>query len=422
MYYRLSALLFLTYAIPGAWIPLFSLRLERELGFTPFQTACAWSSWAIGAIVASLIAGQFADRWLSLERCIAASSAVVGVLLFCLAQATDPLAVWLTAIVVCLFMLPTFTLSVTYALTHLEHPESQFGRVRLWGTIGWVMPAMLLYLWYSQPAWLGPLLDALGRAYSSYADSQRLAGSLSFCLSAYALTLPHTPPLRRGKSWLAPAAALPLLRQRPFAVFALCFFLLQLSVPFSVQQTSLLLAAHGVPQQWLPPLLTIAQWSEMFLLFLLPIISTHLGMRNTLLLGIVAWLTALSIFSIGRPTWLVVGSLALNGFMISCYIVRGQVFIARQAGPDIRSSAQGLVTMLGGIGALLGTILVGWVRELVHKDFTLSFATGAAITFLTALIFFAGFHGAEEPTAKVQTLRWWFWRRQPEVVEAVEGE
>lgn len=396
MYARLSALLFLVYAIPGAWIPLFSLRLERELGFSPAQTAAAYASWPFGAVVASLIAGQLADRWFAIERCLAVCGLVVGVLMFVLAEATTAWTIIPLCVAMCLFLVPTMTLSVTYCLTHLQHPEMQFGRVRLWGTVGWVASAFVLFFWFGQNP------DVLGLTLS-YADSQRLAGILALTLAVYALTLPHTPPVvranRAGRSWLAPLEALPLLRDRNFAVFCLCFFLLHVTVPFNFQQAPLLFQDRGVPRKWIPPLLTISQWSEVAILWALPLFAERLGMRRTLLLGLMAWTAILTIMSIGWPLWLVVSALLLNGIVICCYVVRGQVFVARQAGPEIRASAQGLVMMLNGLGGLLGNFLVGIVREWVAKDFTLSFGFGAAMAGATMLLFFVGFRDQPRPIA-----------------------
>jgi predicted MFS family arabinose efflux permease len=413
--------MFFLYAVPGAWMPLLSLRCEEELHFGPLQTACAFASWAIGCLVASLIAGQIADRWLSLERCLALGSIIVGTLLFAQAEATTPLWVCVFAVGQCLFMAPMVTLGATLCLAHLDDPE-QFGRVRLWGTVGWVLPGLLLGLWLREPGWLVPLLHWLGRNGNTVADSQRLAGLLAFALGIYSWTLPHTPPLRRAGSWLAPLESVYLLRQRPFAVFCVCSLLLNISVPFSTQQAALLLRHLGLDREWVGPALTIAQWSEVAVLWLLPLISLRLGTRATLLTGLVVWAAGQCLLALGNPLWLMAASLAANGFMIGCFWVRGQVFIAHEAGAEIRSSAQGLVAMLNGAGLLLGHFLVGWVRQLAGSDFTVPFAVSATLALATALLFAAGFLLAEEATAAPAEARWLVRSRRTLVTEAVEQE
>lgn len=383
--------MFLLYAVPGAWWPVFSLRL-RELAFGPLEMAWAFASSALGAILASLMAGQVADRWVPAQRCIAACSAVAGVLLLTLANATGPVAVCFLCVGCWLMIVPTLTLGLAVSMTHLHSPEHQFGPVRMWGTVGWVLASWLLGYWFTDPAWLEPLRGLLSEEISEVADSQRLAAVLAFALAAYALTLPHTPPAHQSRTWFAPLEAIHLFRKRSFTVFVLCAFCVHITFPFTQQMTPLLLQEElGVPEKWIPPTLTIAQSMEMLTLWLLPAIGLRLGMRYTLLLGLLTWVLALTVLTAGQPAWLVIGAQALNGFCITCYLVRGQVFVNSQAGPSIRASAQGLLVMLNGIALLLGNLLVGAVRETFRGQFAPSFAVGLIIATAAAVVFVFGF-------------------------------
>ena len=51
---RLSALIFLAFAVMGAWVPVFSLHL-KNLYFSPEATAWASAANAIGALLATLV-------------------------------------------------------------------------------------------------------------------------------------------------------------------------------------------------------------------------------------------------------------------------------------------------------------------------------------------------------------------------------
>src|SRR5947207_1831374 len=66
---RLSVLIFIAFAVMGSWLPVFSRHLQN-LRFSPDAMAWASASNAIGAMLAPLIWGQIADRWLSPPRCI----------------------------------------------------------------------------------------------------------------------------------------------------------------------------------------------------------------------------------------------------------------------------------------------------------------------------------------------------------------
>src|ERR1700691_3740431 len=68
--WRLTVLMFLLYAPAGAVVPLFSLHL-KELQFAPVDLGWACATQSLGALIAPLVAGQIADRWVASERCLA---------------------------------------------------------------------------------------------------------------------------------------------------------------------------------------------------------------------------------------------------------------------------------------------------------------------------------------------------------------
>src|SRR5205807_1897625 len=107
------------------------------------------------------------------------------------------------------------------------------------------------------------------------------------------------------------------------------------------------------------------------------ILLLRLEMRGTLVLGIVSWTTVLAVLAWGRPTWLVIACLGLQGIFITCYLVAGQVFVNSRARHDFRASAQGMLQFINGAGLLLGHLLVGWMRGGTPGDFVVPFATAA---------------------------------------------
>ena len=99
--------------------------------------------------------------------------------------------------------IPTMSLTNAIAFHHVQDARKDFGRIRLWGTIGWIAPA-----WPFVFILAGKTGEALEAALSSIFV---VAGLASFALAAFSLTLPATPPGRDAQAANAPLEAIRFL-------------------------------------------------------------------------------------------------------------------------------------------------------------------------------------------------------------------
>src|SRR5262245_33818688 len=213
------------YAPLGALVPLYTVWLER-LGFTPLEIAWACTTQALGGLFAPLVAGQVADRWFPANRCLVLCGLAGAGVLWTMAGLVTPASVFLASLLFWTIWVPVITFGTAVCFTHLSSAQKQYGPVRMWGTIGWMVQGWALGYWFSNPAWAAPVLAWLRPEHSASAlsDALRLGSLLALVLAVYACTLPHTPPRHRSGSLLAPLAAMKLLRERSFAVFCVCTF------------------------------------------------------------------------------------------------------------------------------------------------------------------------------------------------------
>ena len=156
-------------------------------------------------------------------------------------------------------------LNAAVCFAHLRHQGRQFGQIRLWGTVGWVVSGWLFGYWLGKPA----CVPAATRT-PELADAFRFASLLAFALSAYALTLPLTAPERRAQDRIRSAAALRWLGEPSFAAYWFCFLGTCVTLPFTTQIIPLQPQYLGKPRPRLSPTMTLEQSTEILSLALCP--------------------------------------------------------------------------------------------------------------------------------------------------------
>src|SRR5262245_20631542 len=192
--WRLSVLQFLTFAPMGALVPFFTMRL-KQLGFGPLEMAAASSTQALASLVAPLLLGQVADRWLSADRCLAACASLSAGLLLLLTRLTQPAAMFWMTLAVWMVLGPTVMLCNAICFIQLPRPAAQFGPIRLWGTVGWVAAGWLVGLTFALARGVGGRPDR--------GDAFVVASVLALVLACFSLTLPRSEP--RGRFNTRPA-------------------------------------------------------------------------------------------------------------------------------------------------------------------------------------------------------------------------
>src|SRR3954463_8373431 len=87
---RLSLMMFLEFAIQGAWLPLLFAFLHKHRGIDDVTVGNILAVGAIGAMLSPLIAGQIADRYMNAERVMALCHLIAAALVYRIAYATNP--------------------------------------------------------------------------------------------------------------------------------------------------------------------------------------------------------------------------------------------------------------------------------------------------------------------------------------------
>jgi MFS family permease len=144
---QLSVMMFLQYGIWGAWLPLFFSFAFEYRGFGINEVGTLFSLAAVGALAAPFIAGQIADRYFNTEKFLAISHIVGAVMVWQLAKIESYGGLVLFGILYSIIYAPTLALTNSLAFHHLPDRDRDFGKVRVWGTIGWIAVGIGMGQW-----------------------------------------------------------------------------------------------------------------------------------------------------------------------------------------------------------------------------------------------------------------------------------
>lgn len=361
---RLSLLMFLEFFVWGGWFVTLGTYLAQSLSATGAQIGAAYATQSWGAIVAPFIVGLIADRYFNAERVLAALHLLGGGLLLALAQVTAFNRFLPLLLAYMILYMPTLALVNSISFRQLRDPAREFARLRVWGTIGWIVAGVAISYMF---AWDSPALVARGALRNTFL----MCGYGSLALGVYSLTLPRTPPAAKEQPQkklrdMLGIEALGLLAQRQFLIFFCASILICIPLAFYYQNANQFLSeikvANPTGKQ------TLGQMSEVLFMLALPMFLRRFGMKITLLAGMLAWAMRYLLFAFGNAgslLFLLLMGIALHGVCYDFFFVSGQIYIDSKAGAAIKSAAQGLITLATyGVGMLIGFSVAGWITDL----------------------------------------------------------
>lgn len=384
---RLGVMMFLEYAIWGSWAPVLSAYLMNTLGFSGTQVGWIYSLLPLATIISPFIGGQLADRYFPTQKVIAVLGLVGGILLIFGSTVTSYSAVMWVMLIYCLIYAPTLALTNSIAFINLQNSEKDFGKIRVWGTIGWITAGLGLAGWR--------MIAKSAGSVALKGDTLFLAGLFSIIMGVLSFGLPHTPPKKEGTKPWAFLEAIKMLKDKDFLVFTVISFIVATELQFYYVLTAPFLtsAKIGVSESAVSGVMVIAQIAEIFVMaLLLPYFLPKYGIKKTMIIGVLAWPLRYIIFVVGTPAWLVIASLSLHGFCYVFFFTAAYIFVDMIAPKDIRASAQSLIAVvILGFGNFVGSNFSGWIQNFFTADKVTNwrnvFLVPTALTLLCALAF-----------------------------------
>ena len=379
---RLGAMMFLQYALWGAWLPVTARYLsatisEGGLGFTGSEIGMILGlAGSIGAIAAPFIAGQIADRYFSTEQVLAILVTAGGAVKWITAYQTEYGAWLILSILYSVLYMPTLALSNSITFSHIDDQENNFPKIRVWGTIGWIVASWIFpMIWLQQNLhfqWMPPFIvgSEVANVTSRLADALKFSGLISLSYGAFCFLLPHTPPKRNAVEKLAFKKAFELFKETSFTILVVASLAVSVIHQIYFLQTGPFLSHIGILDSQIGPAMTIGQFAEIITMAYLGFFLKRLGFHKVISIGIAAYCVRYAIFGTEFfPVWVMVISQAFHGFCYAFFFAAAYIYVDKIADEDVRHSAQTVfgIIILGG-----GPVIGGWLSGYLQNVYTVN--------------------------------------------------
>ena len=360
---------FLTYAMQGTVLP-YAPVFFRRAGLTETQIGYVYAIYSLAFILSPVLVTFAADTRMDPRRLmtLALSAGGAGLLALGLVHGVGPLlAVWSVHCLAAVPLMPLqdgICLSLQRRLQERGEPCRPYHRIRVWGTIGFIVPSLLLFglLHVGMP--VGGVLMS-GAAFAALA-----------ALQALFLDDPRAPSAPPGQTGVpVPAQTIPGDRSRPRLptleaagallrpnLFVLCV------AAFLGQMASTVLGAFypiyltekvGLADEWIGLIANLGVVVEIFFVAGCGWLGGRLGVKGVMAVGLACTAARMGLLYASTTTVVAVATQLFHGIQVVALGVVPQTFVDRYAADRWRHSMQGVFVMLMGCGRVAGSLTGG---------------------------------------------------------------
>lgn len=359
---RLAVWYFWYFAFIGAFLPYFALYLQ-SLGFSASRIAVLMSLGQFMRLLAPLLWSWLADSGGQRVRIVVGATAAALASFSVVFLTEDFLGLLIGLSILHFFWSASLPLVEALTLGHLAGRAEHYGRVRLWGSVGFILTVM----------GVGLLLDVAPIKSQLWVSWLLLAGTL-----ISALTLTEVKDHGRH----AAGSIIDVMRQRKVIYLMASAMLMTAAHGTLYVFYSIHLVNQGYGKTLVGLLWTLGVVAEIFIFLWMPRISLRFSLRGILL----------ACFALAVLRFLIIGwAVAFVVVLVFAQLLHAMSFGAHHAAtvaalnhwfaPGQQARAQALYGSVAyGAGGLGGALLAGWMWE----------SLGAGLSFSASALLAAG--------------------------------
>ncbi|MEM7696974.1 MAG: MFS transporter [Verrucomicrobiota bacterium] len=369
---------FFSFGVIGSVMPLMTVFLREQVGFEYLEIGFAMALMNVPMLCSPVILTLLADRSVDARRILAIAFACSAVVLAGMAIST---VVWITLGLFLLHGLAFFAMLPLQDAHYFRLAEKEraagsevtdYPYVRVWGTVGFIVPSLLLFIPLANGASTQSILPcAVGFAILSLLNS---------------FTLPPAPSANTKPNRLPTRLAFGALFSPSARWLCIGLFIAFLgSSTYYAFIGNFMSEVAGVPNNWIGIIINIGVTLEIGFTLLMPWVQRKIRLKGILVLGL--GYMALRMFVMAWfpiPAVVIIAQLG-HGLEILALYIGPIMFIDRLASAEFRSSIQGVFMMtVGGLSKIFGGVLSGLV--VTWSSLTGALMFGGAMALAGALI------------------------------------
>lgn len=279
---------------------------------------------------------------------------------------------------------PALSLLDSYGITVSAQQGLAYGRLRVWGSVGYVAAAWLV-------GWL-------------------MRGAVSnLFLVGYALTLACTalatiglPALHERQSKRTWRGATALLRRPAIVVLLITTYLVSISTSAMYNFLGIYLTEMGGGTRLVGAANALAAVSELPVLLFGAALSSWLGSRRLLMVAMVVYIIRLLAYSVlPDPNWVLPVQL-LHGLSFGANLMASVTLINQLAGSELAATGQGLLASSFAFGTITGSLVGGILLDRIALPMLFRLAALGAVLGLTVFLLGARTFAAEIEASPLQ--------------------
>jgi len=368
--FRLIIMNFLQFFVWGAWMMTLGHYGFVEKQWNGAEFGLVFSTMGFASLIMPTLFGIIADKWQA-KYVYAILHLLFGATMCFLPLIDAPMPFFWVLFVAMSFYMPTIGLNNSIGFNVLKNegkdPTTYFPPIRVWGTVGFIV-AM----------WITNLFTKEWGFGQSIKVSFFIAAIMAFALSLFSFIF--LPVVKKEPKSLAAKTLVQKLGLEAFVLFKqkkmVLFFVFSLMLGAALQLTNAygdsflqdadVFPKGGIINNFSTIILSISQISETLFILAIPFFMKRLGIKNVMLLSMLAWVLRFGLFGLAGNTnsgfALIVSSCIIYGMAFDFFNISGALFVEKNTDSSIQSSAQGVfMLMTNGVGAVLGNIIAGFV-------------------------------------------------------------